>query len=419
MTLDTTPTTPALPLAQPSMTRQARTIAANHSARTPRQIRNEQARLASATVGNAVRGWQDGTAPQRAPCYRLHLPFQRMKLLRAIRCLFRLLLLPRSQLVLENLALRQQLAVLSRQRPRPPLRRRDRLFWVGLSKLYSGWRSALVLVQPDTVVRWHRQGFRLWWRWKSRTTRAGRPPLDKEVRDLIRRMGRDNPTWGAPRIQAELRLVGHNVAEATVAKYLSRARQHKPPSQTWKTFLHNHAGTLASMDFFVVPTVTFRLLYVFVILSHARRRVVHVNLTTRPTAAWVGQQLREAFPFETAPRYLIRDRDGIYGATVRRCLASLNIEEVLTAPRSPWQSPYVERLIGSIRRELLDHVLVLNERHLRRLLSSYLKYYHWARPHMGLGHNTPEPRAVEPPERGQVVAEPMVSGLHHRYRRCG
>ncbi|HEY7424636.1 MAG TPA: integrase core domain-containing protein [Gemmataceae bacterium] len=341
-----------------------------------------------------------------------------MKLLHAIYGFLRLLLLPRRQLVLENLALRQQLTVLIRQRPRPPLRRRDRLFWVLLSKVYSGWRSALVVVQPDTIVRWHQQGFRLYWRWKSRGKRIGRPPLDKEVRDLIGRMARDNPTWGAPRIQAELRLLGHDVAEATVAKYIKRSRPPKPPSQTWKVFLKNHVGTLASMDFFTVPTVTFRLLYVIIILRHQRRRVVHVNITTRPTAAWVSQQLREAFPFETAPRYLIRDRDGIYGAEVRRCLAGLPIEEVLTAPRSPWQSPYVERLIGSIRRELLDHVLVLNERHLRRLLSSYLDYYHRARPHMGLGHNAPEPRAVEPPERGRVVAEPMVGGLHHRYHRC-
>jgi putative transposase len=213
-------------------------------------------------------------------------------------------------------------------------------------------------------------------------------------------------------------LLGHEVAEATVAKYLSRSRPRKPPSQTWKTFLKNHVGTLASMDFFVVPTVTFRRLFVLVILSHERRRIVHINVTTSPTAKWVAQQLREAFPFDRAPRYLIRDRDGIFGEAVRRCLASLNIEDVPTAPRSPWQDPYCERLVGSIRRELLDLVLVLNEPHLRRLLSSYLEYYHQARPHMGLGHNAPELRAVEPPERGRVFAEPMVGGLHHCYRRC-
>jgi len=196
------------------------------------------------------------------------------------------MMLPRSQLVLENLALRQQLVVLSRQRPRPSLRRRDRFFWVCLSKLYSGWRSALVVVQPETVVRWHQQGFRLWWRWKSRVKRVGRPRLAKEVRALLQRMARENATWGAPRIQAELRLLGHEVAESTVAKYLSR--HSKPPSQTWNVFLKNHVGTLASMDFFTVPTVTFRLLYVFIILRHQRRRVVHVNITTRPTAAWMA-----------------------------------------------------------------------------------------------------------------------------------
>lgn len=341
-----------------------------------------------------------------------------MKWLNVLGCLLRLLVLSRHQLILENLALRQQLAVLIRQRPRPPLRRRDRLFWVLLSKVYFGWRSALVLVQPETVLHWHQQGFRLYWRWKSRHKYVGRPPLDKDIRVLIARMTQENPLWGAPRIQAELRLLGHEVAEATVAKYMARPRQHKPPSQTWKTFLTNHVGTLASMDFFTVPTATFRVLYVFLVLRHERRRVLHFNVTAKPTATWVSQQLRQAFPFETAPRYLIRDRDGIYGTEVRRCLAAMGVEEVLTAPRSPWQSPYVERLIGSIRRECLDHVIVLNERHLRHILTAYLSYYHQARPHMGLGHNPPEPRAVEPPEQGRVVAEPMMGGLHHRYRRC-
>jgi transposase InsO family protein len=274
------------------------------------------------------------------------------------------------------------------------------------------------VVQPETVVRWHRQGFRLWWRWQSKTKRAGRPLLAQQVRVLIARMARENRTWGAPRLQAELRLLGHQVAQSTVANYLSRARPRKPPSQRWRTFLKNHAGTLASMDFFVVPTVTFRLLYVLVVLSHQRRRVLHVNMTTAPTAAWVSRPWQEAFPFETTPRYLIRDRDGISGSEVCRCLARWNIEEVLTTPRSPWQNPYVERLIGSIRRECLDHVIVWNEGHLRRILSSYLGYYHQVRPPRGLDHNSPEPRAVEPPARGRVVAEPMVGGLHHRYRRC-
>jgi putative transposase len=308
--------------------------------------------------------------------------------------------------------------VLSRQRPRPLRRRRDRLFWVWLSRLYSGWRSVLLVVQSETVVGWHQQGFRLWWCCQSTASRPGRPPLAQEIRALIARMARENPTWGAPRIQAELRLLGHEVAEATVAKYRSRPRHRKSSSQNWRTFLKNHVGTLASMDFFVVATVTFRLLYVFVILNHSRRRVVHFRVTTAPTAGWVSRQLREAFPFETAPRYLIRDRDGIYEAEVRRCLAGLNSEEVLTPPRSPWQSPCVERLIGSIRRALLDHVIVLGERPLHRLLSSYFAYYHHCRPHLSLGRNAPVPRAVESPEKGPVMAFAEVGGLHHRYRRC-
>jgi putative transposase len=223
---------------------------------------------------------------------------------------------------------------------------------------------------------------------------------------------------GARRIQTELHLLGHDVAEATVAKYRARWRHNKPTSQTWQTFLRNHVGTLASMDFFTVPTATFRLLYVLVILRHDRRRVVHFNVTSAATAAWVAHQLRQAYPFETAPRYLIHDRDGIFGDTVHRCLASLNVKEVVTAPRSPWQNPYCERMVGTFRRDLLDHVIVLNEAHLRHLLSSYLTYYHQARPHMSLDHNAPEPRVVETPERGRIVAESMVGGLHHRYRRC-
>ena len=338
-----------------------------------------------------------------------------MSMIQALFVLLRAFFGGRAALALENLALRQQLAVLHRSAPRPKLRWRDRLFWVWLSRLWSGWREVLVLVKPETVVRWHRLGFRLFWRWKSRG-RPGRPTMNREVRQLIRRMSRENPLWGAPRIRAELHLLGHDIAASTVAKYMTR-RRDKPPSQTWRTFLRNHVGSLASIDFFVMPTVTFRLLYAFVVLRHDRRRVVHFNVTEHPTAVWVAQQLREAFPFDEAPRYLIRDRDGIYGVEVRRCLKSMGIEEVVIAPRSPWQNPFVERLIGTLRRELLDHVIVLNERHLRRLLRSYLEYYHQARCHRALDQNAPVPRAVEPPTTGAVESVPMVGGLHHRYRR--
>jgi transposase InsO family protein len=266
------------------------------------------------------------------------------------------------------------------------------------------------------VVRWHRQGFRYYWRWKLRG-QPGRPQIDADVRQLIRRLSRDNPLWGAPRIQAELRLLGHDLAESTVAKYMVR-RRDLPPSQTWKTFLHNHVGTLAAIDFCVVPTVTFRLLYCFIVLRHDRRRAVHFNVTTHPTAGWVARQVVQAFPFDEAPRYLIRDRDGSYDAVFRQRVANLGIDEVLIAPQSPWQNPFVERWIGTLRRECLDHVIVLNEAHLKRIVFAFLEYYHRARPHRALGQNPPEPRAVEPPQQGRVVAEPVLGGLHHRYRRC-
>jgi transposase InsO family protein len=326
------------------------------------------------------------------------------------------LLVRRALLAAENLALRQQLSLLQRSAPRPRFRLRDRLLWVALCRCFDAWRSWLAVAQPATALRWHRQGFGRFWKWRSRGRLPGRPSLDREVRALVRRMARENPTWGAPRIAAELRLLGHDVATSTVSKYLPAGR--RPPSQTWKMFLRNHAGSLASVDFCAVPTVTFRLLYVFAILCHERRRVVHVNVTAHPTAAFVAQQLREAFPFEATPKYLIRDRDSIYGDEVRRCLNSLGITEVVIAPRSPWQNPYVERFFGTLRRECLNHVLVLNEGHLRRTLREYLAYYHQARTHMALADNAPEPRTVEPPSRGRVRAIPYLGGLHHRYARC-
>jgi transposase InsO family protein len=289
------------------------------------------------------------------------------------------------------------------------------LFWVVLSRLWPGWQAVLVIVQPATVVHWHRQGFRLFWRWKSRKGKTGRPQIEREIRDLIRRMSRENPIWGAPRIQAELKLLGYAVAESTVAKYMVRTR--KPSSPTWKTFLKNHLHELAAVDFFTVPTVTFRVLYVFVVLSLDRRRVLHFHVTTSPSAEWTAQQVVEAFPFDTASRFLMRDRDGIYGEYFQRRVKSLGCEEVVSAPRSPWQNPFVERLIGSIRRECLDHVIVFNERHLLRILRSYFEYYHESRTHMGLDDNAPIPREVERPERGAVSAIPQVGGLHHRYTR--
>jgi transposase InsO family protein len=321
----------------------------------------------------------------------------------------------RVALQLELMALRHQLTTMKRKSPRPLLRRADRLFWVLLSRLWSAWREALVIVKPETVIAWHRKGFRLLWTWKSRRRKGGRPLVPREVRELIRRMSRENPLWGAPRVQGELMKLGIKISEATVSKYMTRLP--KPPSQTWRTFFRNHAGCLASIDFFVLPTATFRLLFVFVVLQHERRQIAHFGVTANPTAAWVVQQITEAFPWDTSPRYMIRDRDSVYGAVVRARVKLMGIEEVVTAPRSPWQNPFVERAIGSIRRECLDHVIVLNERHLRRILASYFNYYHRSRTHLSLGKDTPVGRPVQPAGGGKIVAFPQVGGLHHRYER--
>ena len=338
-----------------------------------------------------------------------------MSVVRVIVILLRAFLLPRAALAAEILALRHQLGVLQRPVRRPRLRQRDRIFWVWLSKIWPGWRSSLLIVKPETVLRWHRDGFRLYWRWKSRK-KPGRPKVDVEIRSLIRRMSRENATWGTPRIQSELALLGYTVDQSTVAKYMCRHR--KPPSQTWRTFLENHVPDIAAIDFFVMATVRFQLLYCVVVLRHDRRRVVHFNVTQYPTARWTAQQIVEAFPFDEAPRFLIRDHDGIYGEDFRERVKHLGIEEVVIAYRSPWQSPYVERLIGSIRRECLHHMIVFNEAHLRRILTRYFAYYHESRAHLSLERNAPVPREVEPPSQGRVIAIPQVGGLHHRYTRA-
>ena len=339
-----------------------------------------------------------------------------MGIIQAIVLFLRAFIMGRAAAALENLALRQQVAVFKQSVKRPKLRPRDRVFWVVLSRLWPNWRSVLAIVQPETVIKWHQKGFKLYWRWKSRRGKPGRPPIKCEIRDLIRRMSRENPTWGAPRILSELLLLGHDVAEQTVAKYMVRTR--KPPSQTWRTFLANHVPEIAACNFFTVPTATFRVLYVFIVLRHDRRQAVHFNVTTNPYAEWTAQQIINAFPYEEAPRFLIRDRDDIYGDYFTKRVEGMGIEEVPIAPRAPWQNPYCERAIGSIRRECLNHMIVLNERHLYRILTDYFDYYHNSRPHLSLDRNSPTPREVEPPSHGEVVSIPQVGGLHHRYRRA-
>src|SRR5882672_8720628 len=282
-------------------------------------------------------------------------------------------------IALENLALRQQLVVLTRRAKRPQLRSTDRLFWILLAKGWQDWRSALIVVQPDTVVRWHRQWLRRHWTRLSR--RPGRPTTSSAIRALVSTMTTANPLWGAPRFYGELAKLGITVSERTVSRLLRRPR--RPPSQTWRTFLTNHVATLVSMDFFTVPTLTGRVLFVLLLLSHQRRRIIHVNITEHPTAVWTAQQIIEAFPEDTAPRCLLRDRDAIYGDVFRRRVASIG----------------------------------LGEHHLRRLLTAYLTYYHGARTHLALEKDAPTPRRVQAPTEGRVVAFPEVGGLHHRYER--
>jgi transposase InsO family protein len=300
----------------------------------------------------------------------------------------------RAALELENLALRHQIGVLQRSASkRPKLTPLDRVLWAWLSGIWSDWRSALAIVKPETVVAWHRAGFRLFWTWKVRRGQPGRPVISREVRDLIRRMCRENPTWGAPRIHGELLKLGIDIGETSVSKYM--VRSHKPPSQTWRTFLVNHLQQLVSIDFFTVPTIRFQVLYVFLVLAHDRRRILHFNVTAHPTAEWTGQQLREAFPFDQLPRYLLRDRDTIFGDEFLRAVTDMRIHEVMCAPRSPLHRAYVERVIGSIRRECLDHLIVFNEVSLRRTLRSYLEYYHRSRTHLALEKDSPEPRSIQ------------------------
>jgi transposase len=319
------------------------------------------------------------------------------------------------ELVLENVALRQQLTAMKRTRKRPHFRRRDRLFWVLLARMWRNWRTAMVLVQPDTVVRWHRDWLRRRWTRRSRPQPGGRPLINHQIRALVQEMATANPLWGAPRIHGELRTLGVDVSERTVSRLLQRLL--RPPSQTWRTFLTNHLASAASMDFFTVSTLTGRVLFVLVILSHQRRRIVHVNITAHPTAIWTAQQVVDAFPDETAPRWLHRDRDRIYGDAFQRRLAGMGVAEVVSAPASPWQNPFVERLIGSFRRECLNHVIIINEAHLRRVLTTYLKYYHRTRTHLGLQKDTPDHRPVSGRPTAPIIALPEVGGLHHRYER--
>jgi transposase InsO family protein len=281
-----------------------------------------------------------------------------------------------------------------------------------LATVWAGWRRPLVLVSPDTVLRWQRRRFREYWTKLSGQPAGGRPHVNAEIITLVRKMTAANPLWGAPRIHGELLKLGIDVAERTVSRLLPKRRS--PPSQTWRTFLTNHVRDLVSIDFFTVPTARWRVLFVLVVLAHHRRRVLHFNITEHPTAAWTAQQIVDAFPDDSAPSYLLRGRDSVYGHVFRQRLNGMGVGEVLTAPQSPWQNPYAERLIGSIRRECLNHVRVLGERHLRRILTRYFAYYHRVRTHLSLDKDAPDRRPIERPALGRVIPIREVGGLHHR-----
>jgi putative transposase len=321
----------------------------------------------------------------------------------------------RHELALENLALRQQLAILNRSNKRVQLRTTDRLFWVWLFRIWESWRESLIVVKPDTVVRWHRKGFSLYWTWLSRQNRTGRPETEREIRELIRKMANANSLWGSPRVHGELLKLGIDISERTVARLMPTRK--KPPSQTWRAFLDNHISELVSIDFLTVPTATFRVLFVLVVLAHLRRRVIHFNVTEHPTALWTAEQIIQAFPDGTEPRYLLRDRDRVYGEEFRARVKAIGIEEVLTAPRIPWQSPFVERLIGTVRHDCLNHTIVLGQAHLRGILTRYFRYYLKYRTHLSLDKDAPEPRATHALDLGPVIEFSEVGGLHHRYER--
>jgi transposase InsO family protein len=319
----------------------------------------------------------------------------------------------KSRLEAENAALRQQLIVVQRKvRGRIQFTNSDRLFFIQLYRWFPSILKAMTIIRPETLVRWHRAGFRRYWRWKSRNL-GGRPQIAADLRALIRRMSVENLLWGAPRIHGELLKLGFAVAPSTVAKYM--AQKGDPSGQSWATFLRNHAPQIAALDLFVAPTIGFNLLYVLVIVQLARRELVWINVTAHPTAEWIARQITEAFPWNEAPRYLIRDRDAIYGAAVTRRLRAMGIRDKPIAPGAPWQNCFAERLIGTIRRECVDHVIALGEQHLRQVLRCYASYYNTVRTHRSLDKDAPVSRRVQ--RTGRIVSHALVGGLHHQYAR--
>lgn len=310
--------------------------------------------------------------------------------------------------------LRHQITILRRRAPkRVNITQSDHAIFKIFLMFWPSSARLITIVHPKTLVRWHREGFRLYWRWKSQ--RIGRPKTSSEIRLLVRKMSTDNPLWGAPRFHGELLKLGFDVSQATVSRYMPKRPPN--PDQTWRTFVRNHMDCTAAIGFLVVPTLTFSVLYILVVLHHGRRELVHFAITTNPTAQWTAQQITEAFPWNNSPRYIVRDNDGTYGETFRKRLGAMYIQDVRTAPRSTWQNAYAERVLGSIRRECLDHIIIKNEKHLRSILKAYLSYYNRSRTHLSLNKDPPISRPVEPATPGRIVKIPIVGGLHHWYKR--
>jgi putative transposase len=346
---------------------------------------------------------------------RMRHPPGMLELLILLLGAFHAALRNRADLATENLLLRHQLAVLTRPgRRRPPLRARDTLLWVLARRLCTGWHRHLVFVRPETVIRWHRRGWKLFWRWRSRCP-LGRPRLSVEVRELIATMARENPRWGTERIRGELLKLGLVVSNRSIRRYRRRGPV-RPPSQTWRTFLANHRADIWAADLCTVQTLTFKRLYVLLFIAHGRRELVHVNVTASPTAAWVWRQVIDATPWGRTPKYLLRDRDASYGGEFGRRAQRLGIETLLTPIRAPRANAIAERVVGTFRRECLDHLIVLNERHLRTVLRAFVAYYNADRPHRSLALKPPQP--VAQAGTGPVRSRPILGGLHHVYERA-
>ncbi len=326
----------------------------------------------------------------------------------------RLIFRSKQDITLENLALRQQLAVQQRSIKRPKIKNSDRIFWIWLSRFWNDWRSSLIIVKPPTVIAWHKKGFKRYWKWKSR--RVGRPATDWEMIKLIHNLQKENPMWSAQRIQGELKKLGYEVCDNTVAKYMIKSKGDNSKRQRWLTFLRNHAKHIVGIDFLVARTIFFKSIHVFIAISHDRRKILHFAVTANPHSQWAIQQLRETFAFDETTKYVIRDNDKIFSEDFKLHIRNFGLEDMPTAPRSPWQNPICERVIGTLRRECLDHMIILNEKHLHSVLDEYINnYYNISRTHMSLEKDSPVHRPVQ--ASGKIVSKPILGGLHHVYSR--